>query len=68
VLGALAGVAFVRGLAVIGSSRAAMLTYLEPVVAVACGALAWHEPLGRLTVVGVALIVGSGAWVARPRP
>lgn len=68
VLGAAAGVAFVRGLAIIGSSRAAMLTYLEPVVAVVAGAVAWGEQLDRGAVIGVVLILGSGAWVARPRP
>ncbi len=66
VLGALAGVLFVRGLAIIGSSRAAMLAYAEPIVAVLVGALAWDEPVGRLAIVGVVLIVASGAWVARP--
>jgi drug/metabolite transporter (DMT)-like permease len=65
VLGAIAGVLYVRGLAVIGSSRAAMLTYVEPVVAVAVGALAWGEPIGQFAVAGVALVVASGVWVAR---
>ncbi len=68
VLGAVAGVIYVRGLAVIGASRAAMLTYAEPVVAVAVGAIAWAEPVGQLAVGGVVMIVASGAWVARPRP
>lgn len=68
VLGAAAGVAYVRGLAIIGSSRAAMLTYAEPVVAVVVGAVAWHEPIGHFAIVGIALIVAAGAWVARPRP
>jgi drug/metabolite transporter (DMT)-like permease len=67
-IGALSGVAFLRGLAIIGSSRAAMLTYLEPVVAVAVGVIAWGERLDALAVAGIALILGSGAWVARPRP
>lgn len=66
VLGALAGVVFVRGLAVIGSSRAAMLAYAEPLVAVVVGALAWDEPLGQLAVAGVILIIGSGVYVAKP--
>jgi drug/metabolite transporter (DMT)-like permease len=69
VLGTVAGLAFIRGLNVIGASRAAMLTYLEPLVAVAVGVWWWGEPVGGLAaIVGVALIVGSGAWVARPRP
>jgi drug/metabolite transporter (DMT)-like permease len=65
-LGAVAGVVYVRGLAVIGASRAAMLAYAEPVVAVVVGALAWGEPVGALALVGVALIVGSGVYVAKP--
>lgn len=66
VLGALAGVVYVRGLAVIGASRAAMLAYAEPVVAVIVGAVAWGEPVGALALAGVALIVGSGVYVAKP--
>ena len=66
VLGAAAGVLYVRGLAVIGASRAAMLAYAEPVVAVVVGALAWGEPVGALALAGVALIVGSGVYVAKP--
>jgi drug/metabolite transporter (DMT)-like permease len=57
---------YVRGLGVIGASRAAMLAYAEPVVAVVVGALAWGEPVGALALVGVALIVGSGVYVAKP--
>jgi drug/metabolite transporter (DMT)-like permease len=68
VLGAASGVAFIRGLAIIGSSRAAMLTYLEPVVAVIAGAVAWGEHLDAEAVAGMVLVLGSGAWVARPRP
>lgn len=64
VLGAIAGAAFVWGVAVIGSAPAAMLTYLEPLVAVAIGAAVWGEPLGRFAVVGGALVLGSGAYVA----
>lgn len=66
VLGSLAGVVYVRGLAVIGASRAAMLAYAEPVVAVIVGAVAWGEPVGALALAGVALIVGSGVYVAKP--
>ncbi|HUQ06759.1 MAG TPA: DMT family transporter [Kofleriaceae bacterium] len=66
VLGAASGVLYVRGLAVIGAARAAMLAYAEPVVAVVVGALAWGEPVGALALAGVALIVGSGVYVAKP--
>ena len=63
--GAIAGAAFVWGVARIGAARAAMLSYLEPLVAVAVGALAWHEPLGRFALVGGALVIASGLYVAR---
>ncbi len=63
--GALAGAAFVWGLGIIGAARAAMLAYLEPLVAVAVGALVWHEPLGRFALVGGALVIASGVYVAR---
>ena len=63
--GALAGAAFVWGLGITGAARAAMLAYLEPLVAVAVGALVWHEPLGRFALVGGALVIASGVYVAR---
>ena len=63
--GAIAGAAFVWGLARIGSAKAALLTYLEPLVAVAVGALVWHEPLARFAAVGGALVLASGVYVAR---
>ena len=63
VMGALAGWAFVTGLAVIGSTRTAMLTYLEPLVAVVVGAVAWDERLGACAAIGAALILLSGAWI-----
>lgn len=58
--GAAAGVFFLRGLAVIGSSRAAILTYLEPLVALAIGWAVFHEGLGVLAAVGAAIILGAG--------
>ncbi|MBK9031899.1 MAG: EamA family transporter [Myxococcales bacterium] len=63
--GAVAGAAFVWGLGRIGSARAAMLTYLEPLVAVAVSALVWDEPLARYAAVGGALVIASGVYVAR---
>ena len=69
VLGALAGVAYLRGLVVIGATRAAMLTFCEPLVAVAVGALAFGEVVRPLAAVGIALVLGAGAWVVRrPQP
>lgn len=63
--GAVAGAAFVWGLGVIGSARAAVLTYLEPLVGVAVGALVWDEPLGRYAAVGAALVIAAGVYVVR---
>ena len=64
VLGALAGWLFLRGLQVIGSTRAAMLAFMEPLVAVVVGWLAWKERLGWSVLAGGALILGAGAWIA----
>ncbi|HVV81962.1 MAG TPA: DMT family transporter [Kofleriaceae bacterium] len=64
-LGALGGIAFVWGVARVASATAAMLTYLEPLVAVAIGALVWREPMGRFAALGAALVLASGVHVAR---
>jgi drug/metabolite transporter (DMT)-like permease len=51
-----------------GPDRAALITYVAPVVAVACGAVLLSEPIGTRTVAGTALIL-AGAWFAtRPPP
>lgn len=65
VLGAASGVAFTVGLIRIGSARAAVLTFIEPLVAVGVGAAVWGEPLSPLSVVGGALVLGAGLEVAR---
>lgn len=62
--GAIAGWVFVRGLARIGSARAAVLTFFEPLVAVLVGWLVWNEPLGLSALGGAALIVGAGVYVS----
>ncbi len=64
-LGAASGVAFTVGLIRIGSARAAVLTFLEPLVAVGVGAAVWGEPLSPLTLVGGTLVLGAGIEVAR---
>jgi DME family drug/metabolite transporter len=64
-IGALSGIMFVMGLARIGSARAALLTFAEPLVAVLVGVLAWHEPLHPLAALGGGLVVISGVHVAR---
>ena len=64
-LGAASGVVFALGLLRIGSARAAVLTFLEPVVAVAVGFVVWDEPLHATALVGAALVLGAGIEVAR---
>lgn len=65
-IGAGSGVIYALGLVRIGSARAAVLTFAEPLVAVAVGVLAWHEPLHWTAAVGGALVLGAGIYVARP--
>lgn len=64
-IGAISGVAFVAGLQRIGAARTAVLTYAEPLVAVAVGALVWDEPLRPLAALGGALVLAAGIHVAR---
>ncbi len=64
-IGAMSGVLFVVGLGRIGSARAAVLTFAEPLVAVIVGALVWDEPLRPLAIVGGAFVLGAGIHVAR---
>ena len=64
-IGALAGIVFVEGLQKTGSARAAILTYAEPLVAVAVGALVWGEPMHPLAAVGGTLVLAAGIHVAR---
>jgi len=64
-IGAASGIIFIIGLRQIGSARASILTFAEPVVAVAIGALVWGEPLRPLAAVGGALILGAGIHVAK---
>jgi drug/metabolite transporter (DMT)-like permease len=64
-IGAMSGVIFVIGLRQIGSARASILTFAEPVVAVSVGVLVWGEPLRPLAVVGGAVILTAGIHVAK---
>jgi len=64
-IGALSGMAFSVGLVRIGAARAAILTFAEPLVAVAVGALVWEEPLHPLAALGGAMVLGAGIHVAR---
>jgi drug/metabolite transporter (DMT)-like permease len=63
-LGACGASAFYAGLRSIPAQRAAVLTYLEPVVAALVGALFFGERLGPAGVLGAALILAGGATVA----
>lgn len=67
VAGAAAGVLFLSGLVRVDASRAAVLTLLEPTVAVFIGALVWNEPLGLAEMAGAALVLGGAAAVMRSR-
>lgn len=64
-IGASSGIVFAIGLTRIGSARAAVLTFAEPLVAVAVGALVWHEPLQPLAALGGAMVLVAGIYVAR---
>jgi DME family drug/metabolite transporter len=64
-LGGVGGVAFSLGLLRIGSARAAVLTFIEPLVAVGVGAAIWHESLHPVAAVGGLLVLGAGLQVAR---
>lgn len=46
-----------------GAARASVVTYVNPAVAVALGALLLHEPIGPATIAGFVLIV-VGSWLA----
>ncbi|MBS1119071.1 MAG: hypothetical protein H6Q90_1299 [Deltaproteobacteria bacterium] len=64
-LGLAAGVAYASGLHRIGSARTAVLSFIDPVVAVIVGVVAWGEELRVLAVVGMLLVIGAGVHVAR---
>jgi drug/metabolite transporter (DMT)-like permease len=64
-IGALSGVVFILGLARIGAARTAVLTFSEPLVAVAVGALVWEESLHATAALGGAMVLGAGIHVAR---
>jgi DME family drug/metabolite transporter len=64
-IGAASGILFAIGLTQIGSARTAILTFVEPVVAVAVGVLVWDEPLHPIALLGGVLVLGAGIEVAR---
>ncbi|MDI6692222.1 MAG: DMT family transporter [Anaerosomatales bacterium] len=64
----LTGMLFLSGLRLVRADHAAMLTYAEPVSAVAFSAAFLGEPITAWTAVGAALVVASGLAVARMEP
>jgi drug/metabolite transporter (DMT)-like permease len=68
VCGVVAGLFFYRGIRSVASAQAAVLTYLEPLVATAVGAVAFHEQLGPWAFAGALLVVGGGAYLMIERP
>lgn len=67
-LGACGAALFYVGLSRIPASRAAILTYLEPLVAALVGFFFFAEPLGPAGLAGGALIVAGGAAVVLGEP
>jgi drug/metabolite transporter, DME family len=65
--GALAGLAFLRGSTLIGSARAAILAFVEPVVACAVGFLAFGESFSLWSLAGGSLVLAAGLLVSWPR-
>jgi drug/metabolite transporter (DMT)-like permease len=64
-IGAVSGIVFAVGLTRIGSARAAVLTFIEPIVAVAVGVIVWDEPLHPIAMLGGVLVLGAGIQVAQ---
>ncbi|SDS22421.1 DMT family transporter [Actinoplanes derwentensis] len=60
---AVALLAFYRLIALAGSNRAGLVTYVNPVVAVLLGVVLLNEPIGVGTVAGFALVV-AGCWLS----
>ncbi|GIE86271.1 DMT family transporter [Actinoplanes regularis] len=60
---ALAMLAFYRLIALAGSNRAGLVTYVNPVVAVLLGVVLLREPVGVGTAAGFLLIV-TGCWLS----
>jgi len=56
-------VVFFQLIAAAGASRASIITYVNPLVAVIIGVLALQEHVGAMSLVGLCLILG-GSWLA----
>lgn len=64
VLGPLAMIVFVRAIRKVRAPIAATIGYVEPVTAAAVGALLLGERLGSMALLGAAVVVAAGVWVA----
>jgi drug/metabolite transporter (DMT)-like permease len=63
--GALAGIVFVRGLAVVPAAHASVLTLVEPFAAIAIARFAWGETLAPSALIGAAAILIAAYLVVR---
>jgi drug/metabolite transporter (DMT)-like permease len=63
--GCVAGTIFLWGLGRVTAATAGVLTYVEPLVGVLVGLVAFGEPLAATAPIGGALILGAGLWVVR---
>ena len=61
--GVVGGTAFLWGLKHVNAAKAGVLTYLEPAVGVAAGAILLGHPVPALAPVGGVLILAAGLWV-----
>jgi drug/metabolite transporter (DMT)-like permease len=65
-IGAASGIAFILGIRLIPTAHGAVLTFLEPIVALALGVVLLGEPLPARALLGAATIVAAGAFVVSP--
>jgi drug/metabolite transporter (DMT)-like permease len=63
--GALAGIIFMRSLAQVPAEHASVLTFVEPLTALAIAAFAWGESLEMIRLAGGAAILTAGYLVVR---
>jgi drug/metabolite transporter (DMT)-like permease len=64
-IGAMSGILFVAGLTRIGSARAAVLAFAEPLVAVLVGTLRFHQAIHPIAALGGVAVLAAGVHVAR---
>jgi drug/metabolite transporter (DMT)-like permease len=68
VLGIGASLIFYRGMKHVPAPTVATIAYVEPVTAAGIGAVVFGEHLGGLALVGGAVVIGAGVWVALQPP